>query len=71
MGSIWGLSLMSMCWLDAWIGYGHAFMHVVASVYIGVAPTLLGGFIGLIWGLVDGFVFAWLIAFVYNRVAVN
>ena len=43
-------------------------VHLFAKVYRGFDETLLGGFIGAVWGFFDGVVSGLLIAWIYNTI---
>ena len=65
-GLMWAIGLLLMGW-SAWLwGYGMAFVALFASVYIGYGPTFLGAVLGAVWGFIDFFIFAWLVALIYN-----
>jgi hypothetical protein len=40
--------------------------EMIGSFYVGFGPTLTGALIGAVWGLVVGFVFFALGAWIYN-----
>ncbi len=46
--------------------WGSEFVRVFGSLYVGFGPSLLGAFIGLLWGLFDGFLAGFIIASIYN-----
>jgi hypothetical protein len=46
--------------------WGEGFVWVMGTLYLGFGPTWPGVFIGLLWGLFDGFLAGFLIATVYN-----
>ncbi len=59
--------MMFVFGLIAWAtGLWAGAVEVIATAYIGYAPSLLGSVVGALWGFVDGFVFAALIAWLYN-----
>jgi hypothetical protein len=65
-GAIWALGVLLLGW-SAWLcGYGSAFVALFSSVYLGYAASFLGAIFGALWGFVDFFIFAWLVAIVYN-----
>ena len=66
LGLLWGISLLCLAWIGSCCPYGHAFVQLFGSVYIGYTPTLMGGLIGLVWGFIDFFIFGCLIAWLYN-----
>lgn len=68
LGLSWGLGMLLVGEAAAF-GWGGKFVDVISSVYIGFAPTLLGGVIGGIWGFFDGAIGGALIALFYNAFA--
>ena len=66
MGLMWGGSLFFLTLACMWWGFGNLFIQIVATIYIGFEPTLLGAFIGFLYGFVDVFVLGFLIAVIYN-----
>jgi hypothetical protein len=59
--------MMFLFGLIAWTtGLWAGAVEVIGTAYLGYAPTLVGSLIGALWGFVDGFVFAGLIAWLYN-----
>jgi hypothetical protein len=67
LGVSWAFCMLFVGWASMF-GWGVKFVEMMSSVYIGFAPTLLGGIIGAIWGFVDGAIGGAIIAFVYNLV---
>jgi hypothetical protein len=66
-GVAWGV-LALFTGLAAWLfGWGTAFVELIASLYIGYAPTLAGSVIGALWALADGFIAGVVIAWLYNK----
>jgi hypothetical protein len=65
-GIIWAIGAF-MLGLMAMGGWGVAIVEVLSSAYIGYAPTLVGSIAGGVWGFFDGFIFAVLVAWLYNR----
>ncbi|MFC2049364.1 bacteriophage holin [Chlamydiota bacterium] len=63
---IWGLFLFIMTWLSMYTGYGMFWLSQWIDIYPGFDITALGSFIGLVYGLVDGFVGLFLLGWVYN-----
>lgn len=64
---IWSISLLLLAWAGWLFHYGIMFTHVLGFVYLGYAPTFLGGVIGAVWGFFDFFIFIWLCSWLYNR----
>lgn len=65
-GIVWAIYMIFMGWAAA-MGWGVGFVEMASSVYIGYAPSFLGGIIGAIWGFVDGAIFGALIGVFYNK----
>jgi hypothetical protein len=66
LGLWWGVGMLLASW-GAWLfNWGNIWVHVMSSFYIGMAPSLIGGIIGLVWGFIDFFIFGLLIAWTYN-----
>ncbi len=64
----WGLGLLIMGLITcATQTYGHEFVRVVGSVYLGYAPgSILGAVIGFAWGFVDGFIAVAVVGLIYG-----
>lgn len=63
---IWGLGMFLMTW---WViilegAWGDA--TILAHIYRGYTMSPLGSVIGLLWGLVDGFIGGLVFAWLYN-----
>jgi len=50
-------------------GWGTGVVEMMSSIYLGFAPSVLGGIIGAVWGFIDGAIGGAIIALVYNAVA--
>jgi len=66
MGIVWGLCMPFMGLTSHFWNWGTKFVELMGSVYIGYTNTIAGSFIGLAWGAVDGFIGAFLLAWIYN-----
>ncbi len=67
LGVSWAICMLFAGWASIF-GWGTKFVEVMASVYIGLKPTFLGGIIGAIWAFIDGAIGGLVIAIVYNAV---
>jgi len=67
-GLTWGFGVLLLGWVSGG-GWGGRLVDVLSSVYVGYAPTFLGGLIGGAWAFVDGFVAGLVLAFFYNAFA--
>jgi hypothetical protein len=67
LGVTWSLFVLCIGWA-AGFGWGIRMVEVMSSVYIGYAPSFLGGIIGALWGFFDGAVGGLIVALVYNSI---
>ncbi|GEM_PF-1834477 len=66
-GILWGLTVLMMGLAGTYWGYGAGFTNLFATLYPGFTLGVQGSIIGSLWGLVDGFIFGVLLAWLYNR----
>jgi len=70
-GVLWSFYTL-LIGLAAWLfDWGTGLVTVMASLYIGFAPTFAGSLIGALWAFIDGVIGGAIIALVYNKVAVT
>lgn len=68
LGLTWGVVFFLTTWLSIFTGYANDFLHVLGvSIYPGYSITLTGAFIGFGYAFLDGFIMAFLIAWIYNK----
>jgi len=67
LGASWGIGMLFLGWASI-LGWGVDVVKIISSVYIGFAPSFLGGIVGGIWGFIDGAIGGIIIAVVYNAV---
>lgn len=67
LGVSWSVCMLFAGWVSIF-GWCTKFVEVMASVYIGLKPSFIGGVIGALWGFIDGAIGGAIIAFVYNMV---
>ena len=48
------------------LGWGILLVEILAHLFIGYAPHLVGSITGAVWAFVDGFVAGMLVAWLYN-----
>jgi hypothetical protein len=65
VGVAWAAIVLFIGWV-AIFGWGTKVVEVMSALYIGYAPTWLGGIIGAAWAFVDGAIGGLIIALVYN-----
>ncbi len=66
-GFIWAFGAFLLGIMAALSGWGITIVEVLSSLYIGYSPTFVGSIAGAVWGFADGFIFAALVAWLYNR----
>ena len=66
LGIITGISMMFFAWSSWMWGYGTSMIDQWGSVFPGVAASLKGGFVGLAWGFLEGYILGIVWAWIYN-----
>jgi hypothetical protein len=64
-GFMWALAMLFLAWVSSF-GWGIRDVSVISGIYLGYAPTFLGGIIGFLWGFVDGAIGGFLLSSFYN-----
>jgi hypothetical protein len=67
LGIVWGGITFLLGVIDTLYFWGNQWGKVMSMVYLGYSPTILGSFIGAIWGFVYAGLLGFCIAWVYNR----
>ncbi|NOZ77249.1 MAG: membrane-associated protein [Euryarchaeota archaeon] len=68
LGVSWAVCMLFVGWASMF-GWGTGVVEMMSSIYLGFAPSVLGGIIGAVWGFIDGAIGGAIIALVYNAVA--
>ena len=68
-GILWGLAIFLLTYWFLLRGFEGETLARLRNVYLGYSVTWYGGFIGLVWGFIDGFIGGALLAWLYNRFA--
>lgn len=68
-GIVWGVGILVLTYWFLILGFEGGTLVKLKRVYLGYSVTWYGGFIGLIWGFVDGLIGCGLLAWLYNRFA--
>lgn len=66
IGVVWGVALFLYGMGTAYYNYGGGLVSMLSSIYPGYSGTWTGAAIGALYGLVDGFIGAYIIAWLYN-----
>ncbi len=70
LGIVWGGALFFTTLLSVFTGYGKLFLEALPqSIYPGYSISLVGSFLGLIYGFLDGLICGALIGWIYNKFA--
>ncbi|UCD37454.1 MAG: bacteriophage holin [Fidelibacterota bacterium] len=65
-GLVWGLAIFLLTYWFLFFGYEGETLSRLGNLYLGYSVTWYGGFVGLIWGFVDGLIGGALLAWLYN-----
>ncbi|UCH09195.1 MAG: bacteriophage holin [Fidelibacterota bacterium] len=65
-GIVWGLAIFLLTYWFLIRGLEGETLARLKHVYLGYSVTWYGGFVGLIWGFIDGFIGGALVAWLYN-----
>ncbi|MBN1456848.1 MAG: bacteriophage holin [Sedimentisphaerales bacterium] len=66
-GITWSAGMLLSGWA-AMCGWCTGMVDVFSTIYIGFAPSILGGIIGAVWGFADGAIGGVIVALIYNIV---
>lgn len=65
-GICWGVGLFILTWWIIITGGATGEPTFIGRVYLGYRIDAVGSFIGLLWGLIDGFICGAIFAWLYN-----
>ena len=68
-GIMWSLAMIFLGLLNTFSNWGSEFEGIMATLYIGYAPTILGSILGGLWGFADAGIGGMVIAWLYNKFA--
>ena len=66
-GILWGFAMLVLGLINTFNTWGAEIEQLMATVYIGYKPTILGSIIGGIWGFLDAGIGGLIIAWLYNK----
>lgn len=69
LGVTWGVGIFLLGLMAAFLDWGTLLVKTMGSVYLGYEPTVVGSFVGLVWGFVDGTISGFVLTWVYNYFA--
>ncbi len=65
-GIMWALVLFCMTWVSMYTGYGMFWLSQWMDIYPGFELSMVGSFVGLVYGFIDGFVCLFIFGWLYN-----
>ena len=66
-GILWGGCMFILTFLNLFLGYGSMWSALMVDIYPGYEITILGAFIGLIYGFFDAFIGLYILGWLYNK----
>ena len=66
-GIMWGVAMLLLGIINTFCAWGSGIERIMATVYIGYKPGLLGSAIGGIWGFADAGIGGLALAWLYNK----
>jgi len=67
LGIVWAFCCVFLSFSTMLFNWGNAWVDLLASLYIGYAPTVIGALIGMVWGFIDAFIGGLVVAWLYNK----
>lgn len=67
LGLLWGGGVLFMGLTAIVCSWARPFVDVLSVMYRGYSASLLGSFIGTVWGFVDAFIGGVIFAWLYNK----
>ncbi|MDP8266039.1 MAG: bacteriophage holin [Candidatus Aceula meridiana] len=68
-GILWAAVMLILGIINIFCGWGSELSKMMASLYIGYKPTILGSLIGAAWGFADAGIGGVALAWLYNKLA--
>ncbi len=65
-GILWSILIFAMTWISMYTGYGMFWLSQWMDIYPGYDLSVVGSFIGLVYGFIDGFVCLFIFGWLYN-----
>lgn len=69
-GILGGLFMLVFTLVSVFTGYAHDWLVLFSSFYPGYSVSVVGSLIGLVYGFIDGFVWLFLLGWIYNHVKI-
>ena len=69
-GLVWGFGVFISTYMSMLFGWGGLWIALLADVYPWYDVSILGSFIGLFWGFLDGFIGLFIFGLIYNKLSV-
>jgi Na+-transporting NADH:ubiquinone oxidoreductase subunit NqrD len=66
VGLTWAFVVFFIGICSALLGWGTLISQMLASLYVGFGPTVVGCIAGAVWAFATAFVVGWIVAALYN-----
>lgn len=70
-GILWGLCMFLTTVTSIYTGYASQFLALMGTIYPGFSVSGGGSLLGLIYGFLDGFIWLFLLGWVYNKLVIG
>ncbi len=67
-GILSAVAVLAIALLAHFVHYGVPWVKLVASLYLGFDTNPLGILIGVLWAFADGYIFGFVLAWLYNAI---
>ena len=68
-GLVWGSAMFILGIVNMAGSWGHGIQELMATLYIGYRPTILGSVLGGVWGFFDAGIGGMIMAWLYNKMS--
>ncbi len=68
-GILWGVAMFIFTFIFLYCDYGSMWAALMVDVYPGYDVSIVGSFIGLIYGFFDAFIGLYIFAWLYNKLS--
>ena len=66
-GILWAIGILFMGLTAMFCPWSKVFVDALGIMYVGYSATVIGTFIGIVWGFIDAAIGGFLIAWLYNK----
>jgi hypothetical protein len=69
-GILGGLTMLIITFFSITNDYGTAWLELMKSIYPGYTISEIGCIVGMVYGFIDGFVFFYLLGWIYSKIKI-